>query len=333
MKKHKTNSVLMLSEAGEGIGYGHFTRCLAIQQYLNQHHMPCTMLLYVNGKCADLNFSYIVNTNWHHASVGLKGYSKRFNTVIIDSYLASENRLAYIRSLFRYVIAIDDYNRLVYPADLILNLNTFFEDMDYRNQQGQTLGGQPYIPLRPAFISNLQKHTVKQQVHSVLITLGGNDYRKLAPDLIRSLNNAYPDFQLHMIAGSNGYKEVLSRNMTGQHHIYGFLEVDSVVSLMLNADIVISAAGQTLHELAYLGVPTIAICVADDQRFNMKSYIHNRFLLESLYWDDTGLMDRIIGVLSIMQEKTLRQRLSENGKTIVDGKGLERIYCLLNDLG
>jgi UDP-2,4-diacetamido-2,4,6-trideoxy-beta-L-altropyranose hydrolase len=99
---------------------------------------------------------------------------------------------------------------------------------------------------------------------------------------------------------------------------------------MLESDVVISASGQTLHELAILGVPTISVCTSDNQKLNHMYYFNKGFLATQLYWDDPILLERIDNILFDLNDYHLRHRLSGKGKTLIDGEGLERIAQLLS---
>ena len=98
-----------------------------------------------------------------------------------------------------------------------------------------------------------------------------------------------------------------------------------IIELITKADVVITAAGQTLNELAFMGVPSIAICIDKDQFFNIKTYCEKGFLLSELYWDDTELCGNAMKLLEKMKDARLRRILSKRGKELVDGSGVANI--------
>ena len=53
-----------------------------------------------------------------------------------------------------------------------------------------------------------------------------------------------------------------------------------------NVDLAISASGQTLYELACIGVPTIAIGIIDNQKNNIKNWINQGFIEYAGCWND-----------------------------------------------
>ena len=103
-----------------------------------------------------------------------------------------------------------------------------------------------------------------------------------------------------------------------------------MASLMLGSDVAISAAGQTLNELACLGVPTVAVCIDEDQRPNYEAYLRAGCLTREISWDDRRLERRIADALKDMEGGAVRRHVSRMGQSIIDGKGVERLSKLLD---
>ena len=47
--------------------------------------------------------------------------------VVIDSYLATRQQILRLDQISEFSVAVDDYDRLDYPTDLVINPNPFFE--------------------------------------------------------------------------------------------------------------------------------------------------------------------------------------------------------------
>ena len=94
--------------------------------------------------------------------------------------------------------------------------------------------------------------------------------------------------------------------------------------VMLDSDIAISAGGQTLYELARVGVPTIAISVADNQLGSIRGWQKTGFIEYAGWWeDDFGI--RAKNILSQVKDPYIRRVKSEIGRKLVDGKGAKRV--------
>ena len=94
---------------------------------------------------------------------------------------------------------------------------------------------------------------------------------------------------------------------------------------MLESDIAISACGQTLYELAFLGVPTIAVTVADNQSINARGWQKTGFIEYGGHWSKTALSGNIKSLIDKLRDPELRRKNTFIGRDIVDGKGAIRI--------
>jgi spore coat polysaccharide biosynthesis predicted glycosyltransferase SpsG len=83
-----------------------------------------------------------------------------------------------------------------------------------------------------------------------------------------------------------------------------------MVALFQSSDLVISACGQTLHELACLGTPFIGILTGDDQRYNQAYYIENGVLGGLIRFDDADFEEKIRIQLEELRFPELRKELT-----------------------
>ncbi|WP_375560711.1 GNAT family N-acetyltransferase [Bernardetia sp. OM2101] len=331
------NKLLILTEAGESIGYGHYMRCLALQKEAQNQSISTKMILHVKG-----NEKFDVNGkiyNWLDKSeLNIKidaEIKNQFDTILVDSYLADEEIYRFLKTKFKKVIVIDDYNRINYDADLIINPNVFFEQIDYSNQKAKCIGGKKFVLLHSIFTS-LENKTQEndntqnqnpQPVENILITLGGTDFRDLLPQLILiCLNQNLKKIQV--ICPQDTQREELEnkflekikiKNLT----ILGKQSTQEMYNLYQKNDIIISACGQTLHELASQGKPTIGICLTIDQVPNQKYYLDKHFLLENINWNDKALEEKISSQLNTFQNSHLQKIIQNYAPSLVGLNGVK----------
>ena len=88
----------------------------------------------------------------------------------------------------------------------------------------------------------------------------------------------------------------------------------------------VSGGGQTLYELAAAGVPTVAIEVAENQRFQMEAFEAEGFLrsVEAGQPAECGLVTANM-VDCLRQDQEMRSRMSQAGRRLVDGRGSLRV--------
>jgi hypothetical protein len=94
---------------------------------------------------------------------------------------------------------------------------------------------------------------------------------------------------------------------------------------MLNSDLAISAGGQTLYELARIGVPAIGICVARNQLVNLRGWSGAGFI-DYIGWDKTqGLSVRLKKSIHRLIIEERRFKSSKTGRALIDGQGARRV--------
>lgn len=271
--------VLFLNECGVGIGLGHVTRMKALSMFLSSQDFETVTRTYECKHQGEPPGDWLSTTHWTA--------EQSTDCVVIDSYLATREQYAAIRSVHGRVVAIDDYNRMHYPVDLVINPNVFFDTMDYSNQTARTIGGIDYVILRESF--RLCKRRAGGG-SGVLVTLGGSDFRGLLPR-IAALADRLP--HLTIVCPEADVRDDLASRFPGQR-ILGRLTEQEMLEEYLAASAVISGCGQSLHELAYLGVHTTGICLASDQILNREYYLRRGFLRQSIDWNDANLEGRLI---------------------------------------
>ena len=94
---------------------------------------------------------------------------------------------------------------------------------------------------------------------------------------------------------------------------------------MLRVDICISGGGQTIHELARVGVPTIGICFAKNQTRNLEEFQKKNFLKYLGKYTENSLFNNISLAIESFRSPTERKRKSSIGRSLIDGKGARRV--------
>ena len=319
--------VVILTEGGKDYGYGHVARCSSIYHAFNHYNIFPRFI--VNGDDS-------VKSILQDIDVELKDWlneSFKEDIVVIDSYHAD---LDYYRELSQncsLVVYIDDNNRLNYPKGIVVNGTLDVSNMNYSQREDiRYLVGNEYIPLRKDFW-NLIKLKIKDDIESVLITMGGNDLRNLTPKLLRLLNDKYPHVNKKVIIADsfNNTQEIESLTDDSVELIYS-PNSNEIIEIMSSVDLAISASGQTLYELACIGVPTIAIGIIDNQKNNIKNWINQGFIEYAGCWSDENILDNVLEKIEYLQDKNIRYDKRLLGIQAVDGKGsLNIVKQVLND--
>lgn len=317
-------NVVILTEGGKNRGFGHIARCSSIYSSLKEFGISPMFIVNgdesVDGFITDFDF---LNFDWIANQDRLFDMLDEDDIVIIDSYLADKvfyDRIADEVSLGVY---LDDNNRLEYPEGILLNGTILASRIGYSDIEGrEDLLGSEFILLRKPF-EEFENSEINREVETVLITMGGDDFRNLTPEILELLDS---DLKKKVIVG-NSFKNVekIREAADSNTEILFNLDASEMLDVMLSCDLAISSSGQTLYELARVGVPTIAIGIVDNQINNIENWQEQGFIEFVGFWDDDDLLENIKGKLDLLNDYGMRQSKREKGNSAVDGKGARRL--------
>lgn len=323
--------IAFLTEAGENIGLGHVTRCSAVAESYRADGNQAAVFVDVHGQMPDLADPNAKPFPWRQKPEHLDEILDGVEVAFIDSYRADRDLYARIAQAVPVSVVLDDFNRIRYPVDLIVNPNPHAPQLDYEEQRTEVVGGSDFVILRPEFLPVQGEFDPSNDCKDLFITAGGDDYRSLLPRLLPRLVSE--QYQLRVAAGSRA--EELRREY-GAHEdvtIHGYLTASEMASEMTQADAAVSAAGQTLHELAFLGVPTVGICIDNDQQGNLRAHTQCGFLPREVFWDQENLTEQVVSELRVLKDREIQKERSKAGQSLIDGKGPKRILNTVLELG
>jgi len=185
--------------------------------------------------------------------------------------------------------------------------------------------GTKYTPLRKEFW-NVPEKKIKENIKSIMVTFGGDDARNMTPKILRFLKNEYPDIRKNVIIG-NAFHNIdkIKKEADYNTKLIYYPNAQKMKEIMLESDITISAGGQTLYELARTGVPTMGVCVAENQFESVKEWEKTGFLEYAGLYNEDNIIARIDSSLKMLKDIKLRQTKSKAGRKFVDGKGSFKI--------
>lgn len=316
--------LLILTEAGENIGLGHYTRCSAVYKTALLRGIDARMLVSFNGR-ATFNDSNIEIVDWRNDPAAISRFGKDL-TILVDSYLLTAEGYDILKKYGRLAV-IDDYNRLVYPADILINPNVYFDPAEYISQPAICYGGKEYVILRDAFTNGIDANTADKS--GCLITTGGTDIHGILPLLCRTVLDNF-EIPVSIVCPDEELRKSIKAQFTGVT-CYGNLDAAEMASVYLKAEVVLAGCGQSLHELAKLGKPTVGILLGDDQLKNQAFYFQHEFIPAIINWSDTDLGEKVVKAVKELLSEPGIKRSRESGPKLVTGSGAANIVSLLVD--
>ncbi len=322
--------VIFLTEGSGKTGFGHITRCLSIYQAFELKGIKPKFI--VNGdKSVEKilkNTDYIL-LDWINDTYLLFSEIKNTDILIIDSYLANLKLYEILSSSTKLCMYVDDYKRLDYPDGVILNANIHAESLNFKKSEKNLLGTK-YIPLRKEFWKT-EKKEIRKNINKIMITFGGNDIKNITPELLNYFNKNYPDIHKSVIIGDafDNIEEIKWTSGENTTLIYN-ADAKKMKETMLNSDIVISAAGQTLYEICAVKTPAISIIIVDNQKGNAKGFDKHGVIFNAGNSEDENLLKSIDFYFNKLINQDLRKEVAVKMGKLVNPKGsLEVVNKLL----
>jgi len=217
-------------------------------------------------------------------------------------------------------IVVSPYFRITYPSSSI-------------DGERVLLLGPAYFIFRREFIEAARVHrTIAKEGRQVLVTVGGSDKLHLTAKIVRALRALSKlGLSLRIVFGPT-YPDKLRREVTdlliGFKGEYAFLDHKTkMAEAMLWADLAITGDGLTKYETAVTGTPSIMLSRPDSEKSLNEEFEKAR---TTLYLGDGSLIDvRVLTdkIQDVLRNFSLRMLMSQRGKAMIDGQGLERIVA------
>lgn len=197
--------------------------------------------------------------------------------LVVDHYALDVHWEQPLRHLCGNVLAIDDLADRVHDCDLLLDQTFARNAEDYLPWVTPTcrvLVGSRYALLRPEFsalrASSLKRREAIAPVRKILISMGGVDQMNITGDALAVLAELRLPHELQVkvvMGGKAPWLEAVRLQVAQLNfNVQVLVDQSDMASLMAEADLAIGAAGSTAWERCCLGLPSILIVLADNQR-------------------------------------------------------------------
>lgn len=250
--------------------------------------------------------------------------------LIVDHYALDFRWEQEVKPLCHKLMVIDDLADRTHACNLLLDQTFGRDSADYRSRvpaDCQLLCGTRYALLRPEFAAlrqySLQRRVSPQLAH-LLISMGGVDKDNVTAQVMIALcNSSLPErCRITVVMGSTApWMEKVQRlaaDMPWTTEVR--VGVSDMAQLMADSDLAIGAAGATSWERCCLGLPTIMMVLAENQRLVAQGLEKEQaaFVIKHTADISACLPELLQGLI---EQPMVLQLMTQSAARIVDGQG------------
>ncbi|HXP73291.1 MAG TPA: UDP-2,4-diacetamido-2,4,6-trideoxy-beta-L-altropyranose hydrolase [Stellaceae bacterium] len=339
-------ATLFRTDAIPATGTGHAMRCLALAQALAVHGKSSRFLMtgvppLLAQRISREGFSIEPHDRILGSDADAEATvdaARRIGAgwIVLDGYAFTDAYIGILQSSGIPTLVIDDLGKLSrYDCDIVVNQNLHAEPALYPSVAPSTrlLLGTRYMMLRHEFWRyRASRGTARAGNPRILVSMGGSDPENHASRAIDALERlAGRGLKATVVVGAaNPRSEMLRRRaQESAADITVLHNVEDMPALMREADLAVAAAGTTVWELAYMGVPMLVGSTVEAERVLARRLAEHKGCVYVGDFRDCAPEQLADAIESLIEDSALRRDLAAAAGTLVDGKGGERIVAAM----
>jgi UDP-2,4-diacetamido-2,4,6-trideoxy-beta-L-altropyranose hydrolase len=343
-------------DASSRIGMGHLVRCATLAEALRARGSTITFVCRESAEsCADwlrarqFSVAELPETGeWQEttdaAATAMALDGRDVDWLVVDHYSLGAVWERAVRPSCKRILVVDDLADRRHDCDLLLDQNyrrsskepdgdtVVAREDPYRDLLHATtprLLGPRYALLRPEFAAARQRMKVRDgYVRRIVVSFGGTDagnYAARALTALRPFTEGIERIDV-LLGHRNPHLAELKQLSHDMPCVTLHDETIDVAATLCDADLAIGAGGSMTWERACLGVPTLAIGIAANQRHVIGALLEDGFICgipahTTRHADD--LVESWLGCM--LSSPALLRGLSTRSAALVDGMGVDRV--------
>lgn len=333
-------------EASGAIGGGHAMRCLSLARALADRGADCLFLVNDEARAvvpalAGAACRVVGPTPEAAVAAVRSAWPDGADAVVCDLYRWTAPEERAFAAVARRLLVIDDLAAAPHHCDWLLNQNFGTDPASYDGllpPACRRLVGLDYALLRPDFSAlrpaALERRREMGRPRTILVSLGLTDVGGITGRVCAALATirdfARAEVVLGPAAPSIGQvRAIAAADPRFRCHV----GLEDMARAMLDADAAIGAMGSSSWERCCLGLPTLAVTLADNQRPTAQALDAAGIVVmagDAAALDDAALRSAITAFLA---DANRLHRLSQASAALCDGLGAGRVAAAILESG
>lgn len=255
--------------------------------------------------------------------------------LVLDHYALAAPWARAMEPLTARRLVLDDLADREHDCDLLLDQTFGRAASDYGGlvpADCRILVGPRHALLRPEFQlarpMALARRRQARPVERLLLSLGATDVGGVTQQALAAVRAAGVGCAIDVVLTSSAPSlEAVEAVAVRDSRVVLHVDTDEMASLMSAADLAVGAAGTSSWERCCLGLPTVALALADNQRF----------VAEQL--QSTGALTAVSALTGVTQavraaaaDAALRASMTAAAAALTDGRGADAVVDVMLDL-
>jgi len=341
-------AVILRADASKPMGMGHIMRYLSLAEAWQDSGGLPIFATTMQGEQADSFFkqqgieavklSVVPGSPEDAEQTAKLAHERNVQWIVVDGYQFNSTYQKILKKEELSILLIDDIaDGQHYYADLVLNTGISAQENLYPDRETGTrlLLGPRYVLLRREFLKHKRpERKIENPLNKIFVTLGGSAPENIILKVIEGLRQLKnPALQVKVLAGqlnTNLANIVHAIQRAGNH--FEIVSAGTPVSeLMAWCEVAVSGAGITIWELAFMGVPSVLLVLADNQRSNAQNLGDLNAAVNLGWHGDLQPVKIAQAVEGLLGEQGGAFRLSQKARQLVDGEGVSRVLMILQN--
>jgi spore coat polysaccharide biosynthesis predicted glycosyltransferase SpsG len=324
--------ILFRVDSTKSGGTGHMSRCLALAEEFVKHDFSVSLLgnfhevSWMKKRIEEMDLEAFSCNRAELSQSKITDISP--DLIIFDSYEFETNLVSLILNEYRSLVLLDHHHPNV-DADVFLNQNLGAESIDFNflnNSKSKVLLGSRYALIRDSLSKIRDLYELKTTTEPVVTCfLGGSDHENRILEVAEFVTKLPLGPKFYFLSDKSNHLGI--KRIMGEHDLELMTLSTRLDSVLLDSDLVVSAAGSSVLELMSIGIPTAYLTVADNQIPNMEAITSSNAGLILTGSADSKIDPKSLDdITSYLYDDSKRRNLHSHMRELVDGKGKIRIF-------
>ena len=344
------SKILFVVIAGQSFGFGHLNRCIQIAKFYNKSKTG--FFLIGDNKAREI----LIKDNIHcegnldiNSSTNNKSLIKLFprykkivydvsNKKFLNHPCIDYEKLFPTKSAGNKIIVIDSkYSESIVKKEKKLAINLliipYLEKKIKNNSKIKCFHGPKFATLAQVY-SKIKKRKIRDKVKNILISFGGSDPKLFSLKTLKAIHKLNDQYKVRLIIGpffkKNLIKSIYNFAYLKKMQIEFLENQKHLKSHFLWSDLAIISSGLTKYEMLATGTPGISISLNNSDYISNKPFTNIGSLQNIKY--NTNIMSLCKKIKKLVNNSEIRVRMSKQGQSLVDGRGLLRVANAIEKL-